>query len=58
MLPDKYIGLILAVSSSFFIGFSFTLTKRGLMLTKKRHGKHLRLLFLSPMNGKVVVEDK
>jgi hypothetical protein len=39
MLPDKYIGLILAVSSSFFIGFSFTLTKRGLMNTKKVHGK-------------------
>ncbi|KAI8145090.1 magnesium transporter [Fennellomyces sp. T-0311] len=38
MLPDKYIGLILAMSSSVFIGLSFIITKKGLMKAKRRHG--------------------
>ncbi|KAI9276952.1 membrane protein [Phascolomyces articulosus] len=38
MLPDKYIGLILAMSSSIFIGLSFIITKKGLMNAKRRHG--------------------
>ncbi|EPZ31587.1 DUF803-domain-containing protein [Rozella allomycis CSF55] len=31
LMEDKYIGLILAVSSSFFIGVSFIITKKGLI---------------------------
>ncbi|KAJ8655155.1 hypothetical protein O0I10_009190 [Lichtheimia ornata] len=38
MIQDKYIGLILAMSSSVFIGLSFIITKKGLMKTQKRHG--------------------
>ncbi|KAG2181747.1 hypothetical protein INT44_008562 [Umbelopsis vinacea] len=38
MLPDKYIGLILALCSTFLIGLSFTLTKQGLTNAKKIHG--------------------
>lgn len=38
MLQDKYIGLILAMSSSVFIGLSFIITKKGLMNAKRRHG--------------------
>jgi hypothetical protein len=39
MIQDKYIGLILAMSSSVFIGLSFIITKKGLMNANKRHGK-------------------
>ncbi|KAI7874258.1 magnesium transporter [Mucor mucedo] len=38
MLQEKYIGLILAMSSSVFIGLSFVITKKGLVSSKKRHG--------------------
>ncbi|KAI7884537.1 DUF803-domain-containing protein [Lichtheimia hyalospora FSU 10163] len=38
MIQDKYIGLILAMSSSLFIGLSFIITKKGLMNAQKRHG--------------------
>lgn len=38
MIQDKYIGLILAMSSSVFIGLSFIITKKGLMNANKRHG--------------------
>lgn len=41
MLQDKYIGLILAMSSSVFIGLSFVITKKGLVSSKRRHGKGL-----------------
>ena len=30
-LDDKYVGLILAIASSFLTGASFILTKKGLM---------------------------
>lgn len=40
MLQEKYIGLILAMSSSVFIGLSFVITKKGLVSSKKRHGKN------------------
>lgn len=39
MIQDKYIGLILAMSSSVFIGLSFIITKKGLINANKRHGK-------------------
>jgi hypothetical protein len=39
MLQEKYIGLILAMSSSIFIGLSFVITKKGLNSSRKRHGK-------------------
>jgi hypothetical protein len=45
MLQDKYIGLILAMSSSVFIGLSFIITKKGLMNANKRHGKIFRELY-------------
>ncbi|KAG0951279.1 hypothetical protein G6F57_000618 [Rhizopus arrhizus] len=38
MLQEKYIGLILAMSSSIFIGLSFVITKKGLVSSKRRHG--------------------
>lgn len=38
MIQDKYIGLILAMSSSLFIGLSFIITKKGLMNAQRRHG--------------------
>ncbi|KAI7856547.1 magnesium transporter [Circinella umbellata] len=38
MIPDKYIGLILAMSSSVFIGLSFIITKKGLINAQRRHG--------------------
>lgn len=47
MLQDKYIGLILAMSSSVFIGLSFIITKKGLMNAKRRHGE-ISLHCLSP----------
>lgn len=40
MLPEKYVGLILAMSSSVFIGLSFVITKKGLLSSRKRHGKY------------------
>lgn len=39
MIQEKYIGLILAMSSSVFIGLSFIITKKGLINANKRHGK-------------------
>jgi hypothetical protein len=38
MLEDKYIGLALAVASSFLIGISFIITKKGLIETSLRDG--------------------
>ncbi|KAI9319320.1 magnesium transporter [Dichotomocladium elegans] len=38
MIQDKYIGLILAMSSSVFIGLSFIITKKGLMNAQRHHG--------------------
>ncbi|KAI8094514.1 magnesium transporter [Thamnidium elegans] len=38
MLQEKYIGLILAMSSSVFIGLSFVITKKGLLSSRRRHG--------------------
>ncbi|CAG8442814.1 7969_t:CDS:2 [Ambispora gerdemannii] len=38
MLEDKYIGVILAISSSVAIGSSFIITKKGLIDTTDRHG--------------------
>ncbi|KAI8140211.1 magnesium transporter [Fennellomyces sp. T-0311] len=38
MIQDKYIGLILAMSSSVFIGLSFIITKKGLINAQRRHG--------------------
>ncbi|KAG2189657.1 hypothetical protein INT46_008174 [Mucor plumbeus] len=38
MLQEKYIGLILAMSSSLFIGLSFVITKKGLNSSRRRHG--------------------
>lgn len=40
MLQEKYIGLILAMSSSIFIGLSFVITKKGLVSSKRRHGNN------------------
>lgn len=40
MLQEKYIGLILAMSSSVFIGLSFVITKKGLVSSRRRHGKN------------------
>ncbi|KAI8393435.1 magnesium transporter [Radiomyces spectabilis] len=37
MLQEKYIGLILAMSSSVFIGLSFIITKKGLINVKQQH---------------------
>ena len=38
MLEDKYIGLILAVTSTIAIGSSYVITKRGLQHASERHG--------------------
>ncbi|KAL5454550.1 hypothetical protein PMIN07_007468 [Paraphaeosphaeria minitans] len=38
MLEDKYVGLILAVSSSLAIGTSFVITKKGLNASAEKHG--------------------
>lgn len=38
MLPDKYVGLILAIVSTMAIGTSFVITKKGLMHACERHG--------------------
>ncbi|KAI8391190.1 magnesium transporter [Radiomyces spectabilis] len=38
MFEEKYIGLILAMSSSVFIGLSFIITKKGLMNARQYHG--------------------
>lgn len=38
MIQDKYIGLILAMSSSVFIGLSFIITKKGLINAQRHHG--------------------
>ncbi|KAF9434528.1 hypothetical protein BGZ76_007870 [Entomortierella beljakovae] len=35
---DKYVGLMLAVSSSLMIGISFVITKKGLIDSTSRHG--------------------
>lgn len=37
---DKYVGLMLAVSSSLMIGISFVITKKGLIDSTVRHGGH------------------
>lgn len=42
MIQDKYIGLILAMSSSLFIGLSFIITKKGLMNAQRRHGNRFK----------------
>ncbi|GME25038.1 hypothetical protein BKCO1_2200089 [Neofusicoccum parvum] len=38
MVEDKYVGLMLAVSSSLAIGTSFVLTKKGLIQAGEQHG--------------------
>lgn len=38
MVEDKYIGLMLAVSSSLAIGASFVITKKGLNASMEKHG--------------------
>ena len=38
MLEDKYIGLILAVTSTIAIGSSYVITKKGLQDATERHG--------------------
>lgn len=38
MIPDKYIGLVLAILSTMAIGTSFVITKKGLMHASERHG--------------------
>ncbi|KAK7545988.1 magnesium transporter NIPA-domain-containing protein [Phyllosticta citricarpa] len=38
MVEDKYVGLMLAISSSLAIGTSFVLTKKGLNQAGERHG--------------------
>jgi drug/metabolite transporter (DMT)-like permease len=38
MIEDKYIGLILAITSSFAIGTSYVLAKKGLQDARERHG--------------------
>ena len=50
MIPDKYIGLILAMSSSVFIGLSFIITKKGLINAQRRHGKDILFYFGFPVN--------
>ncbi|KAH7128402.1 magnesium transporter NIPA-domain-containing protein [Dendryphion nanum] len=37
-MEDKYIGLILAISSSLAIGTSFVITKKGLISSAEQHG--------------------
>ncbi|OAL56392.1 DUF803-domain-containing protein [Pyrenochaeta sp. DS3sAY3a] len=38
MVEDKYVGLMLAVSSSLAIGASFVITKKGLNASMEKHG--------------------
>jgi len=38
MIEDKYIGLLLAITSSFAIGSSYVLAKKGLQDARERHG--------------------
>ncbi|KAF2466325.1 DUF803-domain-containing protein [Lindgomyces ingoldianus] len=38
MVEDKYVGLMLAVSSSLAIGTSFVITKKGLNASAEKHG--------------------
>jgi hypothetical protein len=38
MIEDKYIGLILAITSSLAIGTSYVITKKGLLDASERHG--------------------
>ncbi|KAF1952197.1 DUF803-domain-containing protein [Byssothecium circinans] len=37
-MEDKYIGLLLAVTSSLAIGISFVITKKGLIASAEKHG--------------------
>ncbi|KAG0258949.1 hypothetical protein DFQ27_004379 [Actinomortierella ambigua] len=39
-MHDKYVGLLLAVSSSLMIGISFVITKKGLIDSTSRHAGH------------------
>lgn len=41
VLEGKYIGLILAVCSSFLIGISFVITKKGLLISSAKNGELL-----------------
>jgi hypothetical protein len=38
MLPDKYVGLLLAITSTTAIGTSYVITKKGLQHASDRHG--------------------
>ena len=38
MIEDKYVGLLLAITSSFAIGTSYVITKKGLQHASARHG--------------------
>lgn len=38
MIEDKYVGLLLAITSSFAIGSSYVITKKGLQDASERHG--------------------
>ncbi|EJT81392.1 hypothetical protein GGTG_01373 [Gaeumannomyces tritici R3-111a-1] len=38
MVAEKYIGLVLAMTSSLAIGISFVITKKGLQQAEERHG--------------------
>ena len=38
MIEDKYIGLLLAITSSFAIGSSYVIAKKGLQDASERHG--------------------
>ena len=38
MIEDKYIGLLLAITSSLAIGTSYVITKKGLQDASERHG--------------------
>ena len=38
MVEDKYIGLLLAITSTLAIGSSFVITKKGLNDASERHG--------------------
>jgi len=38
MIEDKYVGLLLAITSSFAIGSSYVLAKKGLQDASERHG--------------------
>ena len=38
MIQDKYVGLLLAITSSLAIGTSYVITKKGLQEARDRHG--------------------